>query len=135
MAKVKYDDAIKTRQAQNTAQAGPQRSIMENVADIWSGLRDKASEYADNVAPVNPEERIQNGVANKVSSDTLKARAGYVGEHLGAKLHNVAGSAVAGAWSFLKASAGRSNNAVAGRLAEIDGTAKDDSEDTTTSNQ
>jgi len=135
MAKVEYDDAIKARQAQNTAHAGPQRSIMENVADIWSGLRDKASDYADTVAPVDPEQRVQNGVANKVSSDTLKARAGYVGGHLGAKLHNVAGTAVVGAWSFLKATAGRSDNAVAGRLAEIDGTAKDDSEDTTTSKQ
>lgn len=136
MAKVNYDDAIKQRQAQNSVNSGPQRSIMENVADIWSNVRDKASEYADNVAPSDPETRVENGVVNKVSSDTLKARAGYIGEHLGAKVHNVAGSAVTGAWSFLKAAAGRSNDAVAGRLAEIDGSnTKDKGENTTTSNE
>ena len=121
MAKVDYDDAIRKRKSQKSAQAGPQRSIMENVADIWSGVRNKTSEYADKVAPADPETRVENGVVNKVSSDDLKARAGYIGEHLGSKVHNVVGSTVSGAWSFLKAAAGRSNDAVAGRLAEIDG--------------
>lgn len=135
MAKVDYQEAVRKRQSQNSVNSGPQRSVMENVADIWASVRSKAEDYADSVAPNDPEERVQKGFTAKVGSDDLKARAGYVGEHLGSKVHTVAGSVVTGAWSFLKAAAGRSNDAVANRLAEIDGSnTEDKGSDDTTSN-
>ena len=122
-----YQDALNKRKAQQATKADGSSSFKEwateGIGFLKRGMNvalDKVNDKLEEVAPSDPEARVQKEIVNKVVRDELIEKFSTAGRAFGGKIATAGGTAGAAAISFLKGATGAVSNEAKARLEQID---------------
>jgi len=122
-----YQDALNKRKAQRSTKVDGPNSFTEWVKEgkgfLTRGMDvvlDKVNDKLKDIAPSDPEARVQKEIVNKVERDELVEKFSTAGRAFGGKIATVGGTTGAAAWSFIKGATGAVSAEAKARLEQLD---------------